>query len=393
MANRDYYEVLGVSRTATQDEIKKSFRAKAAALHPDNKETGNEGEFKELVNAYEVLSDEQKRTMYDRYGAEGVKGTGSRFEGFDAGGFGDLSDIFEYFFGGGTTRGRRRGGPERGADLKFDLELDFLEAVFGVEKKITIKHLEDCLECTGSGAAPGSSPVQCKTCGGMGQVRQTSATLFGHFTQVLPCPACDGEGTKIDRPCEECKGKGQLRKPKSLELKIPAGVDNGSRLRVGGAGDNGKKGAPAGDLYVVIHVRNHAVFQREGHTIHVRQPISYSMAALGGEILIDTVGGKKVLKVPAGTQSGTTLVMKEQGVPHLSSPQRRGDQQVHLVVDTPTRLSDEEKSLLKRLAELRGESLSVPAVAREEGQGKEGQQSLFDVIAGVFKPKNSADES
>lgn len=396
MANRDYYEVIGVEKSASADQIKKAFKKKAAQLHPDNKDSGDEAAFKELVAAYEVLGDEQKRQMYDRYGADGVKGT--RFDttgaGFDFGSFGDLSDIFEYFFGGGAGMGRstarRRNQPERGADLKYDLELDFLEAVFGCEKKVTIRHLEDCAECSGSGAAPGSTPVKCTTCAGMGQVKQTASTLFGQFVQVLPCPTCDGEGTKIDRPCQECKGKGQVRNNKTIELKVPPGVDSTSRLRVGGAGDLGRRGAPPGDLYVILHVRPHGLFKRDGHNVHMTQPISFSMASLGGEILVETVGGPKVLKIPAGIQSGTVITMRELGVPHLGNPQKRGDQYVHISVETPTKLSEEEKQLLRKLAELRGESLTV---SDSDGQhGKEGQQSLFDVIAGVFKPKNSADE-
>jgi molecular chaperone DnaJ len=386
MANRDYYEVLGVERSSTPDQIKKAFKKKAAQLHPDNKDTGDESAFKELVAAYEVLGDEQKRSMYDRYGAEGVKGTRFDQSSFDFSTF-DLSDIFDMFFGGGMRSGGRRTGPERGADLKFDLELDFLEAVFGCEKKITIRHLEDCTECGGNGAAPGSKPIKCETCGGLGQVKHTASTLFGQFVQVIPCPTCDGEGTKIDRPCGECKGKGQLRKPKNIDLKVPPGVDSNSRLRVGGAGDLGRRGAPPGDLYVVLHIRPHGLFKREGSNIHITQPVSFAMAALGGEILVETVGGPKVLKIPAGIQSGTVITMRELGVPHLSNPQKRGDQYVHVVVETPTKLSEEEKQLLRKLAEVRGESLTV--AANEDGQGKEGQQSLFDVIAGVFRPKNS----
>lgn len=385
MANRDYYEVLGVERSSTQEQIKKAFKKKAAQLHPDNKDTGDESAFKELVAAYEVLSDEQKRQMYDRYGAEGVKGTRFDQGGMDFSSF-DLSDIFDMFFGGGMrSGGGRRTGPERGADLKFDLELDFLEAVFGCEKNITIRRLEDCTECGGNGAAPGSKPVKCETCGGVGSVKHTSATLFGHFVQVVPCPTCDGEGTKIDRPCGECKGKGQTRTAKNIELKVPAGVDSNSRLRVGGSGDLGRRGAPPGDLYVVLHIRPHPLFKREGINIHLTQPISFSMAALGGEILVETVSGAKVLKISSGIQTGTVITMRELGVPHLSHPQKRGDQFVHIVVETPAKLSDEEKQLLRRLAEIRGESLTV---STSDGHAKEGQQSLFDVIAGVFKPKN-----
>lgn len=389
MTNRDYYEILGVERSATQEQIKRAFKKKAAQLHPDNKDTGDEAKFKEFMAAYEVLSDEQKRAMYDRYGADGVKGTRFNDPNFDFGAFGDLSDIFDYFFGGGmrAQTGRRSNMPQRGSDLKYDLELDFQEAVFGVEKKLTINQLQDCGECSGSGAAAGHKPVTCTTCGGMGQVRQVASTLFGHFTQILPCPACDGEGTKIDHPCGECKGRGQIRNARNIELKIPAGVDNNSRVRVGGGGDQGRRGAPPGDLYVVLHVRAHPRFKREGTQIHINQPVSMSMAALGGEILIETVGGEKILKIPAGIQSGTVITMREQGVPHLGNPQKRGDQLVHVSVETPTKLSDEEKELFQKLADLRGESLSVPD---SESRQKDGH-SLFDVIAGVFK-KSSSDE-
>jgi molecular chaperone DnaJ len=347
------------------------------------------------VAAYEVLSDEQKRATYDRYGAEGLKnsGGGGGFDSsFDFGTFSDLSDIFDYFFGGRgmRTQGGQRNQPQRGADLRYDLELEFLEAVFGVEKKkISIKHMEDCTVCGGNGAMPGTQPSPCKDCNGHGVRRQTTATLFGQFIQTVACPTCSGEGTIVEKPCGECKGKGSLKKTKNIEVPIPAGVDNGSRLRVGGAGDQGKRGAPAGDLYVILHVKPHAVFQREGVNVHIAQPISYSMAALGGELLVETVSGPKVIKVPAGTQSGSVILMKELGIPHLGHNNKRGDQLVHLGVETPTKLSEEEKQLLRKLAEVRGESLTV---VNSDGTAKDGQPSLFDVIAGVFKPKHATDE-
>jgi molecular chaperone DnaJ len=224
----------------------------------------------------------------------------------------------------------------------------------------------------------------------MGQVRHTSSTFFGNFTQVMPCPTCDGQGTKIDRPCEICKGHGQVRKTRTCDLKVPAGVNNGARLHVVGAGDQGRKGAPPGDLYVVLHVKPHSRFEREGYTIHLRQPVSFAMAALGGEMLVDTVGGPHLLKIPAGVQTGHTLIMKDLGVPHLRSNQKRGDQQVHLHIETPTKLTDEQKQLLKQFSELRGESLNVSP--DQQPKTPEGQQSIFDVIAGVFKPKNGGDE-
>jgi molecular chaperone DnaJ len=390
MSNRDYYDVLGVPRNASADQIKKSFRKKAAQLHPDNQDSGDEAAFKELVNAYEVLSDDQRRSLYDRYGEDGLRRAGGGSEpSFDFGAFGDLGEIFEYFFGSGTrTYSRQKAGPQRGSDLKMSLELDFLEAVFGCEKKIHIKHAVDCTECGGSGAARGSKRISCKTCNGQGQVRQSAATLFGQFTQILPCPACDGEGTAVEKPCGECQGHGQTRKSESIDLKVPPGVDHGARLRVSQAGDQGKRGAAAGDLYVVLHVRQHAEFVRDGNTVHLKQPVSFSMAALGGELLVSTVDGPRVLKIPSGIQSGTALTMKDQGVPHLANPTKRGDQVVHLIVETPSKLNDEEKSLLRQLAEVRGEKLTV-AEALKNGP-KEGQQSLFDVIAGVFK-KNDGD--
>ncbi len=407
MATGDYYDILGVGKNAGADEIKKAFRKKAAELHPDNQDTGDEAKFKQLVTAYEVLSDENKKTLYDRYGEDGLKrggaGTGGAYgQEFDMSAFSDLSEIFEYFFGGGMAGGRRpRSASLRGADLRYDMDLDFLEAVFGVEKKIHIKHLRSCETCKGSGGAPGSNTQVCNSCGGHGQVRQTTSTLFGHFSQITTCPACEGEGTKVEKACEDCKGKCLIRKERTLELKIPAGVDNGSRVRVSGEGDSGKRGAGTGDLYVILHVKGHDKFVREGTTIHIKQAISMSMAALGGEMVVDTVGGKRLLKIPHGTQTGTVMTMKGEGVPHLSHPDRRGNQQVHLYIETPSKLSDEEKELYKKLAELRGEKLVVPESerpvpppesgkdAKEHGKSDKEHHSFFDAIAGVFKGKGA----
>lgn len=405
MATGDYYDILGVAKNANTDEMKKAFRKKAAELHPDNQDTGDEAKFKQLVAAYEVLSDENKKSLYDRYGEDGLKrgstgGSGSYGQDFDLSGFADLGEIFEFLFSGGMRSGaggRPRAGA-RGADLRFDMELEFLEAVFGVEKKITIKHLRHCASCNGTGGAAGSAATTCTSCGGHGQVRQTTSTLFGHFSQIATCPACDGEGSKVEKPCEDCKGKGLTRKERSLELKIPAGVDNGSRIRVSGEGDSGKKGSGTGDLYVILHVKQHERFIREGSTIHLKQAISMSMAALGGDMIVDTAGGKRLLKIPVGTQQGTVITMKAEGVPHLNHPERRGDQLVHLFIETPSKLSDEEKELYKKLAELRGEKLNVPEderptppQAHQNGkeQNKEGHQSIFDAIAGVFKGKSA----
>ncbi len=395
MSKRDYYEILGVERNSTQDQIKRAFRNKARHLHPDNQDSGDEAAFKELAAAYEVLSDEQKRSLYDRYGHDGLTGGAGGFDGVDFGAFSDLSEIFSQFFGGGGRSGFRHGSVERGADLKYDLQLDFLEAVFGAEKKVSIKHLEDCTVCSGSGASPGSGPVKCATCAGVGQIRQTTQTFLGHFTQVLTCPNCNGEGTRIEKACTNCKGRGQVRKSRDIDIKIPAGIDSGARVRLPNAGDHGRKGGPPGDVYVVISVSDDPNFVREGTTIHVKQSVSYAMAALGGELMVPTVEGPKAVKISAGIQSGTTIAMREQGVPHLSNQSRRGDQIVHVHVETPTRLSSEERKLLEKLAELRGESLTLPKQekapkpAPEEAAPSEPEKEpeQKDKAEQAFKPK------
>lgn len=392
-SKKDYYETLGVPKSASAEEIKKSFRNKARHLHPDNKDSGDEQAFKELAEAYEVLSNQQKRANYDRFGHEGVKGAGQGFDNFDFSnfsGFGmdDIVDMLDSFFGGGGggMRGGRRGGPEQGAHLKFDMEIEFLDAVFGTEKTINVRRLEDCDSCKGSGAAPGSNPVPCVTCAGVGQVQQVINTFFGQALRVIACPACQGSGSKIDKPCKDCKGEALVRKQKEFQIKVPAGIDAGTRLRVQAGGDKGRKGGPFGDLFVVLHIKEHETFIRDGETIHIRQPISYSLAALGGEILVPTVEGAKPLKINPGTQTGTTTQMKNLGVPRFTGQQRkdnrRGDQIVHLVVETPTKLSGEEKKLLERLAELRGEKLSLSkadiakaAEANKENQPKDNDKN------------------
>lgn len=411
MSKRDYYEVLGVTRSATPEEIKKAFRSKARSLHPDNKESGDEAKFKELAEAYEVLSEPNRRAQYDRYGHEAVQGSTRGFENFDFSsfqGFG-IDDIIEAFFGGGFRSSTRRTGPEPGANLKYDLEIDFLEAVFGAEKKVQIRRLEECTTCSSTGAAPGSTPTQCTTCAGMGQVQQVVNSFFGQSIRVVECPSCQGLGQKIDKPCRDCRGEGLLRKSREFQIKIPPGIEAGSRIRKTSAGDKGRRGGPFGDLYVIIHVREHAHFIREGETIHLRQPITFSMAALGGELMIPTVDGLRLLKIPSHTQTNTTIIMKELGVPRFNNPTRRGDHLVHVVVETPTKLNSEERKLLERLAELRGEKLSVPKEEVESSQrsqrengsesshkhrhkGKDSSEEkdkpILDKIVDVFRPKN-----
>jgi molecular chaperone DnaJ len=392
MAKRDYYEILGVGRAATKDDIKKSFRDKARQLHPDNKESGDEAAFKELAEAYEVLSDEQKKGAYDRYGHEGVKGSTRDFDNVDFSSFAGVNfeDIVEALFGGRGGFGGFGGGggasataPRQGAHLKYDLELEFLDAIFGVEKKVTVRRLEDCTTCEGSGAAPGSNTKTCTTCNGQGQVRQVVNMLFMQSYQIIVCPDCAGAGKKIEKPCKDCKGVGQTRRPKELDVKVPAGIENGTRLRLTQAGDKGARGGPYGDLFVILHVKDHPVFIRDAQTIHVKQTIGFAMAALGGELLVPTVEGNKPIKIPNGIQSGSQIVMKQLGVPYLSvnshRGSQRGDQIVHVVVETPGKLSSEERKLFERLAELRNEKLTVPpskddAAGKDKNSGKDSDK-------------------
>lgn len=380
MAKRDYYEVLGLAKGASADEIKKTFRNKARQLHPDNKESGDEAAFKELAEADEVLSDEQKRATYDRYGHDGVRGSTRDFDSVDFSsfqGFG-MEDIIDALFGGGMRGGfssSSRSGPRQGAHLRYDLELDFLDAVFGVEKKVTVKRLEDCSTCEGSGAAPGSALTTCSTCAGQGQVKQVVNMLFMQSYQITACPDCGGSGKKVEKPCRDCKGAGQTRKPREFEVKVPAGIEDGTRLRLSQGGDKGPRGGIFGDLFVVLSVKQHPQFIRDGVTIHVKQAVSFAQAALGAELLVPTVEGTKILKVPAGTQSGSQIVMRDLGVPHLNNPSRRGDQIVHVAVETPTKLSGEERKLFEQLAELRHEKLKVTASEKTDKKDGDGDQA------------------
>ncbi|MEI7475600.1 MAG: molecular chaperone DnaJ [bacterium] len=362
---RDYYEILGVDKGASSDEIKKTFRKKARELHPDvNKAPDAEEKFKELGQAYEVLMDEEKRSMYDRYGHDGLKNSGYDFNGpFDFG-FGDLSEVLSSFFGGGMGSGSRRNphAPARGSDLRLDLQISFEEAVFGVEKDVEIEHLVNCTVCGGNGVEPGSKPDTCQVCQGMGQVQQTTQTILGHFTQVTTCPKCKGKGSIVTNPCKNCQGAGRKEASKVIPVKIPKGVDTGTKLRVSGEGDAGKNGGPSGDLYIVLHVMQHKTFKREGFNIYTEIPVSFSQAALGDDIEITTVDGAKQLKLHAGIQSGTVLTIKGAGVPFLNSPSKRGDQFIKVNVTTPTSLNDEEKKLFERLSQINNEKLHKESI-------------------------------
>jgi len=352
---RDYYEVLGVARTASADEVKRAFRKKAKECHPDtNSSPDAEAQFKELGEAYDVLSDANKRQIYDNYGHEGLKSGGYQPQYDFSDSFPDLGDIFSSFFGGGFGGGggRRRSGPQQGNDLRMDLALEFVEGVFGSKKEITFTHLESCDDCQGSGASPGSGPSVCTTCGGQGQVRQTTQTIIGHFTQIMACPSCQGTGAIIVNPCKTCHGQGRHAVETKRSIVIPPGVDQGTRLRVAGEGDAGLKGGPPGDLYVVLQIKPHPEFKRDGYHIYSRQDVTYPIMALGGEVEVTTLEGTEKIKIPAGTKNGHVFTLKGAGVPHLNNNSRRGDHYVEVQVGIPTHLSGEEKKLLQKLHEL-----------------------------------------
>jgi molecular chaperone DnaJ len=343
---RDYYEVLGVARAATDQEIKSAYRKLALQFHPDRNPNNPDAEekFKEASEAYAVLADGDKRAAYDRYGHAGLGGGGGGAQGFDAN---DLSDIFGDFFGlgdifGGGTRKRSR--TQRGADLREDINLEFEEAVFGTETKVTVRRHESCEECRGSGAAPGKAPVTCRSCTGRGQVRYQQ----GFFSIARTCPTCQGTGSVITDPCAKCKGEGRVLRQRTVDAKIPAGVEDGTRIRFSGYGEGGLHGGPPGDLYVVLHVKEHPFFEREGNDLHCVIPISYAQAALGAEISVPTLEGEQVLKVPDGTQSGTTLRIRGKGVPVLSG-HGKGDLFVEVRVQTPSKLNKRQRELLQEL--------------------------------------------
>lgn len=365
VTKRDYYEVLGVSKSATADELKKAYRKLAVQHHPD-KNPGDhtaEEKFKELGEAYDVLMDENKRAAYDRMGhaafAQGTAGA----RGGGAGGFHDPFDIFrevfgaggggvfEQFFGGGGMGGSAQSdGRQRGSDLRYDLQIRLEEAAFGCEKEIEIEKLDACGKCNGSGAEPGSKVATCPTCRGRGQVIASR----GFFQVAQTCPRCRGTGQSIDKPCKKCEGEGRVEGRTRIKLKIPAGIDDGSRLRSSRNGEAGMRGGPPGDLYVVIHIKEHEVFEREEENLYCEVPIRFTTAALGGEVSVPTLEGKAALKIPAGTQSGTTFKLRGKGVPTLNSSQR-GDLMVRVLVEVPSKLGSEQRKKLEEFADLCGD--------------------------------------
>ena len=356
----DYYEILGVSRDAGKEDIKRAYRRLARKYHPDvNKEPGAEEHFKEINRAYEILSEPETRNRYDRFGEAGVSGGAAGFDPDNMGGFADIFEtIFSGFGGmGGQTTARRRTGPTRGEDLRLDFKLKFREAVFGGEKEIRIRHLETCQTCKGSGARPGTGSRTCTTCNGTGQVRRATRTPFGTFAQVSVCPTCDGAGEVIEEKCDVCGGSGRKQETKKLKITIPAGVDNGMKLRVAREGDAGLKGGPPGDLFVYLTVENDGEFQREGNDIKSDITISYIQAILGCTIKVNTVDGQEDLTIPAGTQPNTVLILENKGVPKLGNPVSRGDHRITVKISIPTRVTGEERELLEKLAKVRGETV------------------------------------
>ena len=349
----DFYQLLGVSRSADADTLKRAYRKLARQYHPDiNKDPGAEEKFKEIGRAYEVLADPDTRARYDQFGEAGLGGAAGMPDMGDMGGFADLFETFFNGFGGQGPQSSRtqRRGPQQGDDLRYDLNIEFKQAIFGEQREIKIPHLETCITCKGVGAKPGTGPSNCSTCGGSGQVRRATRTPFGNFTQVAECPSCAGVGQIISDPCASCGGNGVKQVRKKLRINIPPGVDTGTKLRVSGEGNAGLKGGPAGDLYVFIKVKSDSKLRRDGINIYSEITISYLQAILGDTLAIDTVDGKVELKIPGGTQPNSTLTLENKGVPRLGNPVARGNQEVLIKVKLPTRINEEERSLLEKLA-------------------------------------------
>lgn len=375
MAKRDYYEILGISRGASEEGIKKAFRKRAMEYHPDrNKNPDAEDRFKEVNEAYQVLVDAEKRAQYDRFGHAGVTaGSGGftrDFEGFDV--FGGFGDIFDSFFGDFTSRGQQHRA-QRGSDIQFPVTLPFEDAVFGTEREVEVTRTERCHQCRGSGSKPGTSPSTCSTCRGMGQVRRSQKSVFGQFSQVTSCPTCRGKGSVITTPCDNCRGVGTERRNRKIMVKIPAGVEDSMQIRLTAEGDVGTNGSTPGNLYVHLTVEPHPLFQREGDDIIFELPLNLVQAALGDEVEIPTLNGTEVLKIPPGTQPGTTFRIKEKGVPHLNG-HRRGDIVIPVKLQVPTSLDAHQRKLIEEL----GETLEKP----NDDSSKE--KGIFDRIKDAF---------
>ena len=379
MSNKDYYDILGLSKSASADEIKRAYRKKAHEFHPD-KGNGNADKFKEVNEAYQVLGDEGKRQQYDQFGTTfnqaGAGGYnpqgGNPFGGFDFGGqqgfdF-DLGDIFGDLFGGQRQRAARQ---NRGIDLEMGLKITFEEAVFGVEKNITLEKRDVCKTCGGNGAQPGTKVITCPKCHGQGQIRTQRRTMFGTIASSVACDRCDGLGKVPEKPCHTCGGSGNLRQEKTIAVKIPAGIDNGQRVRIPGEGEAGYRGSSPGDLFLAVTVTPNKEFTRDGFNLLKELPVSFTQATLGAKLIVKTLDGDIELKIPSGTQNATVMKVKNHGVPHLDNPSRRGELLITVRVIVPKKLSKKEKQLLNELAKERGESVEI-------------DQGLWESIKGSF---------
>jgi molecular chaperone DnaJ len=370
---RDYYDVLGVPKTADENEIKRSFRRLAQRHHPDvDTSPDADQRFKELNEAYRVLSDSQRRAAYDMFGHAGVDGTSAGgFEGF-GGGFGPFGDIFDAFFGGSPAGSRRRNRVVAGADLRYDLTIEFAEAVFGVTKEISFPTLAACMRCEGSGGEPGTEPETCPECNGSGEKRRVAQTILGQMVNIVACSRCRGEGRIVSSPCTECGGDGRVREERTLQVAIPAGIDDGQRIALEGQGEAGPRGGPNGDLYVQVKIRSHPELVRRGTEIYHELPVTFPQAALGTTLTVPTVEGTEEVEVPAGAQHGHEIRLRGKGVPRLRGS-GRGDLHVIVNVVVPPKLSKRERELLEQLAEVSG-----PAVVPK------GSESLFDRLRDLF---------
>ena len=372
-SKRDYYEVLGISRDSSAEDIKKAYRQLARKFHPDvnQGDAGAEDKFKEVGEAYEVLSDAQKRGAYDRFGhaASGGSGGGFGAGGFDGfGGGGGLDDILNVFFGGGG--GGRRPGPQRGEDLRYDMEVTLEEALRGGEKTIQVPRTENCETCGGNGAAPGTKPDTCVQCGGTGATRQVQQTILGTVQTSVTCPRCQGRGQVVKSPCGGCAGRGKLRKTRDLKVPIPPGVDDGMQLPIRGEGEAGTLNGPPGDLYIFFGVKEHEKFERDGMDLYISQPLTFVQAALGDTISVSTLSGDSVsLAIPEGTQNGTRFKLRGHGMPNIRNRNQKGDLTVVIAVQVPTKLSDDQKKMLRSFAELRGEVAGQTPDHHDSGKG------------------------
>ena len=353
----DYYEILGVQRNATKDEIKHAFRQMARKYHPDvNKEEGAAEKFKEIGKAYETLSDDNKRSIYDRYGEEGLSNAGFNPNSFNVEDI-DLSEIFSTFFGGGGfgfSQGYSQDPtrPLRGDDLRLDIEIDFLDACFGLEKEVKIKHLEPCVACNSTGLDKNAKNTVCPVCHGQGRVQKSTRTMLGAFTSVTTCPNCHGTGKNPEAYCKVCHGTGSVEKAKTLKIKIPHGIENGSKMRVAHEGNAGMNGGSPGDLYVVVYVKPSKQFARDGFDIHTNLSITVPQAVLGDTVEVDTIHGKYEAKIPSGVQTGDKITLKGQGVPYLGSETQRGNHYLNVIIETPKKLSSREQELYRELFEI-----------------------------------------